>query len=277
MRKDLSNTEVIHSINNQIELIRFQKLMEYSNDLIHCFSTRIGGVSTGNWSSLNLGFNSEDLRENILVNINMISECIKVDINNLVFSKQVHGDQIRIVTSKNRGEGITVPICEECDGLMTNEPNVALITFVADCVPVLFYDPIKKVIAATHAGWRGTVKKIACKTVKKMEEVYDSNEEDIIACIGPSIGPCCFEVGEQVLEEFKKSFSFYKELINENDGGKVKINLWKANAMQLIEIGLKESNICLSELCTVCNNDTFYSYRGDNGETGRLGAIIQLR
>lgn len=278
MHKDLSNQVIVHKEKDGIEYIQFKKLLDYKDRLAHCFSTRIcKEEGTGN-GELNLRFDGCASREAVVENYKKLCSAIDVDYRNLVFSKQVHEDVIRVVGPENKGEGILSPRPEGgCDGLVTGTANVALATLYADCVPVLFYDPVKNIAAMSHAGWKGTVKKIAAKTVKFLHDTYDCETKDIIACIGPSIGPCCFEVDQPVAIEFKKAFEFWPEIIEVLPSGKSKINLWKTNQLQLMQAGLYEQNIQISQLCTVCNSDIFFSYRANKGQTDRMAAIMQLR
>ena len=273
MQKDLTNDVVIHQEKDGIQYLQFKKLLEYEDQLAHCFSTRIGGVG----GHLNLRFSENEVKDHIVSNYKKICDVIGVNHKDLVFAKQVHEDVIRIVGEENRGEGIIKPGPKDgCDGLITNFSKVPLVTLYADCVPVIFYDPVKKIIAMSHAGWRGTVKKIPAKTIARMHEQYKCNLDNIIACIGPSIGSCCFEVDEPVVNEFKHAFGFWPEIIEPSSLEKSRINLWKANSLQLIEAGLKEENVQVSEICTTCNTDIFYSYRAEQGKTGRLAAFMQI-
>ena len=272
MSGNLSNEVIVHKQRDGIGYLEFNCLSEYSDKLVHCITTKIGGI--GN-PSVKHSEASEHTRENFKQLCNTI---IGIDYINLVFANQVHEDVIRMVSQENRGEGVIRPRTEEgCDALMTATPETALVAFFADCVPILFYDPEKNAIASAHAGWRGTVKKIAAKTAKKMIAQFGCDPENIIACIGPSIGDCCFEVDLPVKKEFENVFGCDSRIIKPLDSGKFKVDLWKSNIVQLLEIGLKLENIHYANICTACNNDIFYSYRADGRETGRNYAIIQLK
>ncbi|MFP4697520.1 MAG: peptidoglycan editing factor PgeF [Eubacteriales bacterium] len=246
----------------------------------HCFSTRLGGVSKSVYSTLNLGYNRGDSDVNVDNNYKIICDAIGVNHNNLVFSDQVHGDDIYIVTKEDIdiGRNNNSNIINK-DALITNEKNIPLVTLYADCVPLFFLDPVKKVIGLAHAGWRGTVKKIGKKTVLKMAEVYGSNIKDIIAGIAPSIGGCCFEVGEEVVDMFRKFFLKEKSssIIREKRGKKYMLDLWEANYYTLLEAGLLIENITLTDICTKCHSDIFFSHRDSGGERGSLAAIIALK
>ncbi|WP_053956907.1 peptidoglycan editing factor PgeF [Inediibacterium massiliense] len=251
---------------------------EQTNLVKHGFSSKIGGVSQGKYASLNLGFKTEDSNEKVENNYKKIAKALDISIENLVFSDQVHKDHIKIVTKKDCGKGIIKESdIKEIDALITNETNVALATVYADCVPIFLLDPVKKVIALAHAGWRGTVLKIGKKTVEKMINVYETNPKDCLAAIGPSIGKCCYEVDENVIKEFNKDFTNLNKFVFSKGNGKYMLDLWKANQITLKEIGLLERNISISNMCTMCHSEKFFSYRRDQGITGRMAAIIELK
>lgn len=244
----------------------------------HCFTTRLGGVSQGEYDSLNTSYLKEDPIENVRKNLELVCGAIDIDYRKLVFSDQTHEDNIRVVTKADIGKGISVPNdIMNTDGLMTNIPGIPLITFYADCVPLFFLDTKNKAVAVTHSGWKGTVLKIGAKTVKRMGEVYGTRPEDCLAGIGPSIGPECFEVGPEVAEVFKDSFKDWPQIIEPYTEDKSRINLWETNRLILREAGIPEENITISGLCTVCNEEMFFSYRRDKGRNGSLSAIIELK
>lgn len=274
MHNDLSNEVIIHQEQNGIQYLQFRKLLGYES-LAHCITTKIDGTD----SPMDMSLAKHGCEaESVVNNYNRICSVIGIDYRNLVLSNQVHESDIRIVGLENRGEGILKPELKEgYDGLATNQPGVALAAIFADCVPVIFYDPLKNVAAICHAGWRGTVRRIAVKTVKVMQEEYNCDLHNIIACIGPSIGPCCFEVKEDTADQFRKVFDFWPEIIQKTSEDKYRIDLWKANSLQLMEAGVKTENIQTAGLCTSCNNDVFHSYRADTGKIGRLAAIVELK
>lgn len=241
------------------------------NMVNHCFTTRLGGVSRGIFQSMNLSKTNGDELSNVEENYRRICEAIGVNSEDLVYSDQVHDTKIHCVTKENANQKLS-----GIDGLITNEPNIPLVTFFADCVPLFFLDPREKVIALAHAGWRGTVGKIGKKVVDLMEDQYHSKREDIYAAIGPSIGACCFEVGEEVAEEFKKIFP-KKEIISKEINGKCYIDLWRANQITLLESDISQERITITDLCTKCNKDYFFSHRGHHGKRGTMAAIMELR
>lgn len=241
-----------------------------------CFTGRLGGSSSGSYRSLNLGLKTNDNVDDVLENYIKIGKELNISMDQMVFSDQVHQDNIKIVTKNDAVRPFEDNPVKNTDGIMTNEKGVALVSFYADCVPLYLFDPIKKVIALVHGGWRGTVSRIASKALTKMEEEFGSNPEDCLAAIGPSIGKCCFEVDGQVAEKFNKEFTNIDSFVFSKGCNKYLIDLWKANRIDLEEKGLLRRNIIYSQVCTMCNKDILFSHRGDNGITGRMAAIIQL-
>lgn len=246
----------------------------------HCFSTRLGGVSEEIFNSMNLGFNRGDSDENVRENFRILCDAVDIDHRDLVFSNQVHEDIIKVVSSEDKGKGIyRESDIVGVDALITNESKVPLVTFYADCVPIFLFDPVEKVIALSHAGWRGTVKKIGSKTVQKMMKDFGCRQENILAAIAPSIGQCCFEVDQPVVDEFKKIFNDeeQKKIIIEKSNGKYMIDLWTTNGLILQGAGIRKENITITDICTKCNKEVLFSHRGSNGKRGSLAAIMELR
>ena len=174
----------------------------------HGFSTRLGGVSEGCYSSLNLSFTRGDSEDAVRENYRRIAAAIGVKCENMVFSQQTHTINVRVVTEQERGMGFTRPVeYTDVDGLVTNVPDICLVTFYADCVPLYFVDPVKRVIGLSHSGWRGTVGKIGKETVRMMRQQFGSNPADILAAIGPSICMDCYEVSEDVILKFRENFA----------------------------------------------------------------------
>lgn len=222
------------------------------NHMIHLFSTRIG-------------WDQNKLFENI-------SEILNITTDKIYSVKQVHGIDVKVINKQNR-ELVSE---EEYDGLITNKKDLVLCTYHADCVPVYFYDETKKVIGLVHGGWKGTLNNI-CKTmVLKMQEEYKSKLEDILVAIGPSIGPCCYEIQEDVSSLFEEKFLNSNDIITKTKN-KTYLNLWEANKQNLLNLGIKKENIILSEFCTSCNIDTLFSYRKESGTKNRMIAAITLR
>lgn len=248
--------------------------------LIHGFTTRLGGVSTGDCASMNLSFTRGDREEDVRENYKRIGQALGIDMSKAVLSHQVHKTEIFVAGKEDQGRGVD-PSQErlfEIDGLMTKEEGIPLVTFFADCVPLLFYDPKKKVIASSHSGWRGTVEKIGAKTVKKMEQEFGCKPEDILAVIGPSICQDCYEVSEDVAKEFERVFTReeYEEMILDKKNGKYQLDLWKANEDILLGSGIEKKHLAVTDLCTCCNPEFLFSHRASHGRRGNLSAILCL-
>jgi YfiH family protein len=248
----------------------------------HGFSTRLGGVSKGALGSMNLGVDfgeNADDPLNIEENFRRIANSISIDPASIVVSAQVHKTNIRLVDADDCGKGLyRLRDYDEIDGLITNTPNVTLVTKYADCVPLLFADTRKKAIGLTHSGWRGTVHKIGKITVENMQEQFGSNPKDIIAVIGPSICRDCYEVGEETAWEFKTAFpnSADKSIIITNNSGRYQCDLWKANREVLLEGGLLPENITICGVCTSCHSDLLFSHRKSGGKRGSLAAFLAI-
>ncbi|MBQ7985882.1 MAG: peptidoglycan editing factor PgeF [Clostridia bacterium] len=240
--------------------------------LKHCFTTRCGGVSENEFRSLNLRMHSEDKKENILKNYEIICDEIGVDFKNLVFSNQVHCDTILSVKKEDMGNGITKPQkWDGVDGLITNEPGVPIIIFAADCVPVFFFDKKKKVIALVHSGWKGTVLKISAKCIEKMVCEYACDPADIMVAIGPSIGVCHFEVGDDVADIFRDTFG--DSVLEKHE--KWHVNMQKAIEIQVREMGVEK--IINADICTYCQSDLLFSHRKTGGKRGVMAGIMELK
>ncbi|SDY44589.1 conserved hypothetical protein [Proteiniborus ethanoligenes] len=265
-------------LNRQKE-IEFYTIPSFEETRIvkHGFTTRIGGASPHPFHSLNLGLNTEDNEENIVRNFETISDALEVPMDKMVLSDQVHGTNIRIITEDDGGKGLVKPMdFKEIDGLLTNVKGIMLFTFYADCVPLFFLDRAKKVAGVAHAGWKGTVAKIGEKMIKTMVSTYSSNPEDILVGIGPSIGTCCYSVKKDVHDQFNNNFINTIGIFSNQDIYTWQLDLWKANEIILKENGILSRNITISNLCTSCNTEKFFSYRNEQGNTGRMAAFIQL-
>lgn len=245
----------------------------------HAFSTRIGGVSNGEFKSMNLNFKRGDDPENVTENYKIFCKAAGFDYNTLVSSSQDHNTFVRSVTKKDCGIGIyREHDIQSVDALITNEPDVTLVTHYADCTPLFFADPEKRVIALAHAGWRGTVAKIGEITVDKMVEEYGSDPSDIIAVIGPAIGFCCYEVDTPVFEQFASFTELKPAYFTKTLGhGKYLIDLKEANRRMLLEAGLLSINITISDVCTKCNSGLLYSHRASGGKRGGLVAMMSIK
>ncbi len=248
----------------------------------HGFTTRLGGVSEGYYESLNLSYSVGDEKEKVDENYIRICESLELPYKDVVATHQVHKTNVRLVKEEDKGKGLYLPRdYEEIDGLITNEERIPLATFYADCVPLYFIDTRKKAIGLSHSGWRGTVGRMGLKTVEAMQKAFGSEPEDITALIGPSICKECYEVSEEVAEEFIKEFKTeisdgHKEFLTKNPAGRYQLDLWEANRIVLKSAGLKSSNIHVSGLCTCCHSDLLYSHRASKGKRGTLAAFLMI-
>lgn len=246
----------------------------------HGFSTRLGGVSKEYFSTMNLSFTRGDNEADVRENFRRITAAIGVDCENLVFSQQTHTTNVRVVKEEDRGIGFTRKLeYTDVDGLVTNVPGICLVTFYADCVPLYFVDPVKKAIGLSHSGWRGTVGKIGKVTVEMMQKEYGSDPKDIIAAVGPSICQDCYEVSEDVIEQFQKNFkeTDWPQLFYKKENGKYQLNLWKANELIFREAGILPEHIAVTNVCTHCNSDVLYSHRRTGNQRGNLAAFLALK
>lgn len=244
----------------------------------HAFSTRIGGVSNNEFSSMNLAFHRGDPDENVMENYRRFCSAAGFDFSTLVSSSQDHHTFIRRVGQENRGIGFWKPKdMLSVDGLITNEPGVTLVTHYADCVPIFLLDPIKKAIGLVHAGWRGTAAKIGSAAIAAMTREFGCSPKNMIAGVGPSIGPCCFEVDAPVRDVFMALTELNpSEFIRGDGGGKYHIDLWEANRRILVKAGIPESAVSISGICTKCNSDWLFSHRASGGKRGGLSAFMAL-
>lgn len=243
----------------------------------HTFSTRMGGVSDGQFATMNTSFSGGDKFENVEENYRRLCGAVGIDVSHLVLSKQTHTNNVRVVTKNDCGTGYTKPSFTDVDGLITNESGVALVTQYADCTPLLFCDPVKRVCATSHAGWRGTVSQIGKVTVEKMVNEFGCNPDDIIAAIGPCICQDCYEVDTPVFNAFVDSGIDITDVFREGrDENHFMLNLVAANKNILLSAGVREENIDISDICTCCNADELHSHRATGGKRGNLAAIIEL-
>ena len=264
--------------NKGVTYLTYPALEELSG-FVHAFSTRLGGVSEGIYSSMNLSFTRGDDENSVMENYRRLAEAVGFSVENIVTSDQTHTANVRVITEADRGNGITKPRpYTDVDGMITNVPGLVLATFYADCVPLYFIDPVRKAIGLSHSGWRGTAAHIGAVTVRRMQEEYGSLPEDIYGAIGPSICQECYEVSEDVILEFQKTFpeQSWRDLFYRKENGKYQLNLWEANRQIMLEAGLIEEHISLPGLCTCCNPEFLFSHRASRGKRGNLGAFLGI-
>jgi YfiH family protein len=243
----------------------------------HGFSTRLGGVSEGTFSSMNLGFNRGDDKAAVSENYRRFCSAIGVQPDRVVLSAQTHTTNVYNATAADCGRGITRERGYiDVDGLITDEPNVVLCTHYADCVPLFFVDPVRRVVATSHAGWRGTVGGIGQVTVERMASDYGCQPSDILVGIAPSIGRCCFEVDTPVMDAFSKLAFFDGDCYVDDKNGKYHIDLWEVNRRYLLQAGVSAQNITVTDVCTRCHPDQLWSHRYCGNERGSLAAFIAI-
>lgn len=252
----------------QVNYYTFHSLNK-SGNLVHAISTRHGGVSCAPFDTLNLSRSTGDTETAVNTNLQLLHEALGLDIEATISASQAQADRIAVVSSAQRGT-----IIREVDALLTNEPGLPLLLRYADCVPILLFDPSHHAIGVVHAGWRGTVGKIATKVARVMSETFGSRPHDLHACIAPSIGPCCYTIREDVIVQVRKAFNDSDSLLSTSPDGRVHFDLWKANAQQFRAMGIEQIEV--AGICTADHTDEFYSWRAENAKTGRFGAIISL-
>ena len=261
----------------------------YKNcNITDAFSTRLGGVSSGQFTSMNFCTTLGDSKENVLKNFSIFGEA--TGLNNFVLSKQTHTTNVIKVSETDVNKGLHKEMdYDNVDGLVTNVKGITLSTFYADCVPLYFYDPVNSAIGLSHAGWKGTVNNIVKSTVDKMSLEYGTNAKDLICAIGPSICVNCYEVSYDVASAFIDKYNIsnipdynYTDaqnmdfIIFKTKKDKFMLNLWAANYTNMKNIGIMDTNISIPDICTCENKDILFSHRGLNGKRGNLGAFLRL-
>ncbi len=247
--------------------------------VLHGFSSRVGGVSKGVLSTMNLSFTRGDDPENVRENYRRIARAIGFSVEDMVFSYQTHTTAVRRMTEEDRGKGfVRERDYVDVDGMVTDVPGLVLTAFFADCVPLYFVDPKHRAVGLAHSGWRGTVHDIAAQMVRAMQESYGSSPSDLIVGIGPSICQDCYEVGEDVIDEVRAGYprSVWPLLFYRNSQDRYQLNLWEACRQNLIRSGVQLGQIHVTDLCTCCNPDLFFSHRASKGKRGNLAAFLSI-
>lgn len=255
-------------------------ILEDTGLVSHAFSTRLGGVSKGDFATMNFSFTRGVDRDDVLENYRRMAVALGVDRERMVLTWQTHTTNVRRVTEEDEGKGIVRDRdYRDVDGLITDIPGITLVTFFADCVPLYFLDPVHKAIGLSHSGWRGTVKRMGQVTVDAMKEAFGTRPEDIIACIGPSICGDCYEVGEEVADEFADAFheKYHDVILLKKQNGKYQLDLWKANEIVLKEAGIKGDYLAVTNICTYCNPQLLFSHRRTAERRGNLCAFLSLK
>ena len=253
----------------KIQLLQFDKLLEHT-DITHFSTTRTGGFSKNHFAGFNLGYTVGDEPKNVTQNFNLLASVLEIEKKQLVSPKQTHSKNIGIVTSSG-------DIFPDTDALITNIPGICLFIRTADCVPILLYDPVQKAVAAIHSGWRSTLQEISKHTIELMQREFGTNPANLIAGIGPSIGPDVYEVGPEVVEQFKNHFAFDNYITPVKNSDKGLLNLWEINHQILINSGIPDEQIEIAEMCTYSSPELFYSARRDGIISGRMATGIMLK
>lgn len=245
--------------------------------VVHGFASRLGGVSVGDFASMNLGIKRDDSRANVRENYARFCAAVGADANCLVMTHQVHSDDVRTATRADILPDLLDPIPYETDGLVTDEPGLCLVIYYADCIPVLLYDPKRRAIGAVHSGWRGTSMGIVPKAVERMKTLYGTDPADVLAAIGPGIGPCCFETHDDVPTAMVRQLGRAAEpFCVPNGKGKYNVDLKGIIRWEMTEAGLLPEHIETLDLCTGCHPELWWSHRKVGDRRGNHGAMIQL-
>ena len=274
---------MIERVREAVRFFTFESLDAHTG-VSAVVTTRHGGMSTGVFATMNLGRRGGDDPDAVAGNRERAAALVGASVPQLTFGKQVHRANVAVITAADRGRAF-----DDTDALVTNTPDTPLVILTADCAAVVLFDPVRKAIGIAHAGWRGTVARVAAETVARMHETFGSIPDDLIAAVGPCIGPCCYEVGAEVIDAVTAAFpEDAEELLQEPDMAsagsfRASVNedrkhfdLWRANERVLLDAGVPEAHIELPGLCTSCRTDLFYSHRAEHGNTGRFGAVVAL-
>ena len=262
----------------QVPLLHFP-LLEKCGFITHAFTTRMGGVSTGDCTSMNLSFTRGDDEAAVRENYRRIAAALGTDAKQFVCSDQTHTTNVRRVTKADAGKGVVIPKdYTDVDGLITNEPGIVLSTFYADCVPLYFVDPVHRAIGLSHSGWRGTVNKMGQVTIEAMKREFGSRAADLYCAIGPSICQDCYEISRDVAEEFMKAFPEHvNDILLQKSEEKFQLDLWKANEIVMLESGILPEHLAVTNICTCCNPTELFSHRASKGKRGNLAAFLMIK
>lgn len=262
-------------------------LLEQTGIVSHGFTTRLGGVSEGEFSTMNLSFTRGDKKEAVEENYRRLAEALFLEYGSFVCSNQTHTTNVIRVGKEDVQEcGVFLAAegkerkqkYQNVDGMITNDPDVTLITYFADCVPLYFVDPVHHAIGLSHSGWRGTACRMGQVTLEEMKREFSTDPKDVICAIGPSICQNCYEISEDVAEVFQKEFNGREEeiLVNKGDG-KYLLNLWRANEIVLTDAGVAPFHLTVTEVCTCCHPCLLFSHRASRGKRGNLAAVLALK
>ena len=277
----LTENKYTNEDGSELRYLTFPAFDEF-NFISHAMTTREGGVSKGCFESMNLSFTRGDDESMVNENYDRISRALGIEKDRIVCVDQKHTSTVRVAKGEDAGKGVTKPLSySEVDGHITNVKGLALAIFFADCIPVFFVDPVNKAIGLAHSGWRGTVGRIGKVIVEKMAEEYRSRPADLICGIGPSVCRDCYEISEDVADEFRREFPGHaEELLMEKGGSgssrKYQLDLWAANRIVLEEAGVPGENIQVTDICTCCNPDLLFSHRVHDQARGNNTGFLML-
>ena len=263
------------NVNKGVTFLTFKEFEKYN--IKHAISTRHGGVSTGEkTSSMNLGLKTDDDIKTVKENFKLFCDATNLNYNNVTLANQTHSDKIRVITKEDVGKGLhRERDYFDIDGIITNLYDVPLMIHTADCVPVLFADTNKRVIGASHCGWKGTYEGLSVKMLERMKETFGCNCEDMVCLIGTAIDVCCYEVSKELYDQFKVRFGGFEDCFREQDE-KFYLDLKLLNKLQLVSEGIKEDKIFVSDICTKCNSNDLFSHRVLGEGRGMIGTFISL-
>ncbi|MDD2973348.1 MAG: peptidoglycan editing factor PgeF [Lachnospiraceae bacterium] len=278
--KNKSIQEVLRiNRDGELEYLTFPALSEIPF-VKHLFTTRLGGVSEGIFATMNLSYTRGDEREAVDENYRRIGQVLGCELSHMVLSHQTHTTNIRRITREDCGKGITRELdYENIDGMITNVPGIMLVTFYADCVPLYFVDTEHRAIGLSHSGWKGTVNRMGAHTLQEMKKAYGTDPEKVVAAIGPSICQSCYEVSEDVIQEFRAAFpdkDLQNRLYERKENGKYQLDLWEANREILLRAGVPDNHISVTDICTCCNPTYLFSHRASHGKRGNLAAFLGM-
>ena len=261
---------------NEFEFLSIDSWLQAGVNM--AFSTRRGGVSAEPFRSCNLGLHVGDETGQVLANRAIFLQAFQADLGQAVCCQQVHGDKVLRINKSHQGQGAFVfeQSLPDCDAMITNEPDVYLLTFYADCQPIYFFDPVHRAVGIAHSGWKGTMDRIAVKTLETMQQEFASRSDEIFIAIGPGIGSCCFEIASDLAHKVDIAFEGFHDIIYHKESTGIYWDLPETNRQMLIKQGVNPDRISRSKRCTFCHPESFFSYRREQGKTGRMGALIAL-
>jgi hypothetical protein len=250
------------------------------HELLHGISTRHGGGSTGPYKSLNLSFDVGDRPDRVRQNYRRVSRLLSFDLASLVACQQIHHNSIALIDESYLKRGCFLPenAVPAIDGLATNVPGITLMARYADCVPLLFFNQTSRAVGIAHAGWKGTLARIGQSMIELLAAQFKCRPEGTLVVIGPSIGPCCYQVDGRMVNLARRELPPNEHcFVTASGDGRLTFDLWEANRQQLMAAGVQEGHIRSVGICTSCNTDLFFSYRREAKITGRVGAFIGLK